>query len=242
MSDLEYLKKYGNPETFTEDAKRLETGEPVQYIVGNVDFYGNLIEVTPDVLIPRFETEELIYRVVSYYKKKNRTPERILDLGTGSGCIAITLKKIYPDAEVTAVDLSPDALKVARRNGTLNEVEIRWLEGNFLNPVEGEYDLIISNPPYIDPEEPIEDKVEKYEPALALYADHHGLSCYEEILEKVSYYMKKDSILAFEIGYLQKDPLISIAKQNLNDREISVEQDMSGRDRFLIVTPKKKQL
>ena len=143
---------------------------------------------------------------------------------------------------MTAVDLSPDALKVARRNGTLNEVEIRWLEGNFLNPVEGEYDLIISNPPYIDPEEPIEDKVEKYEPALALYADHHGLSCYEEILEKVSYYMKKDSVLAFEIGYLQKDPLISIAKQNLNDREISVEQDMSGRDRFLIVTPKKKQL
>ena len=70
MSDLEYLKKYGNPETFTEDVKRLETGEPVQYIVGNVDFYGNLIEVTPDVLIPRFETEELIYRVVSYYKKR----------------------------------------------------------------------------------------------------------------------------------------------------------------------------
>ncbi len=242
MSDLEYLKKYGNPKTFQEDVKRLEAGEPVQYIVGNVDFYGNLIEVTPDVLIPRFETEELIHRVVSYYRKMNQNPKRILDLGTGSGCIAITLKKIYPDAEVTAVDLSADALKVAKRNGILNAVEIDWLEGNFLEPVKGKYDLIISNPPYIDPAEPIDEKVEKYEPALALYADHHGLSCYEEILEEVSAYMDETSVLAFEIGYLQKIPLTNIAKKNLNHREIVVEQDLSGKDRFLIVTPKKKQL
>ena len=242
MSDLEYLKKYGNPKTFQEDVKRLEAGEPVQYIVGNVDFYGNLIEVTPDVLIPRFETEELIHRVVSYYRKMNQAPKRILDLGTGSGCIAITLKKIYPDAEVTAVDLSVDALKVAKRNGILNEVEIDWLEGNFLEPVNGKYDLIISNPPYIDPAEPIDEKVEKYEPALALYADHHGLSCYEEILEEVSAYMDETSVLAFEIGYLQKIPLTNIAKKNLNHREIVVEQDLSGKDRFLIVTQKKKQL
>ena len=154
----------------------------------------------------------------------------------------ITLKKIYPDAEVTAVDLSADALKVAKKNGILNAVEIDWLEGNFLEPVKGKYDLIISNPPYIDPAEPIDEKVEKYEPALALYADHHGLSCYEEILEEVSAYMDETSVLAFEIGYLQKIPLTNIAKKNLNHREIVVEQDLSGKDRFLIVTQKKKQL
>lgn len=239
MSDLEYLKKYGNPEKFSQDVKRLERGEPVQYIVGNVDFYGNLIEVTPDVLIPRFETEELIYRVVSYYQRMNQAPKRILDLGTGSGCIAITLKKLYPDAEVTAVDLSADALKVAKRNGRLNEVEIDWVEGNFLEPVKGKYDLIISNPPYIDPEEPIDEKVEKYEPALALYADHHGLSCYEHILKHIEKYTEDNSLIVFEIGYLQKKSLMNLVKEHFPNKIVWCEKDLSGKDRFLWIMDKR---
>ena len=239
MSDLEYLKKYGNPEKFSQDVKRLERGEPVQYIVGNVDFYGNLIEVTPDVLIPRFETEELIYRVVSYYQRMNQAPKRILDLGTGSDCIAITLKKLYPDAEVTAVDLSADALKVAKRNGRLNEVEIDWVEGNFLEPVKGKYDLIISNPPYIDPEEPIDEKVEKYEPALALYADHHGLSCYEHILKHIEKYTEDNSLIVFEIGYLQKKSLMNLVKEHFPNKIVWCEKDLSGKDRFLWIMDKR---
>lgn len=239
MSDLEYLKKYGNPKTFQEDVKRLDAGEPVQYIVGNVDFYGNLIEVTPDVLIPRFETEELVDRVIRYYKKEQRIPQRILDLGTGSGCIAITLKKAFPDAQVTAVDISSKALAVARKNAQRNGVSIRLLEGNFLEPVEGTFDLIISNPPYIDFEEQIDEKVRKYEPSIALYADHNGLSCYEHILKHIEKYTEDNSLIVFEIGYLQKKSLMNLVKEHFPNKIVWCERDLSGKDRFLWIMDKR---
>ena len=112
MTDLEYIKKYGNPAEYEENLKRWKNGEPVQYIVGNVNFYGLIFKVDKRVLIPRFETEELIEKTLKYLDKDKAL--KIIDLGTGSGCIAITLKKFLPDSEVTAYDVSHEALEVAQ--------------------------------------------------------------------------------------------------------------------------------
>ena len=145
MEGLEYLKKYykGN----IEDAiKRLELGEPVQYIVGDVDFYGNILKVDKRVLIPRFETEGLVEIALSYLDNTNLD---IVDLGTGSGCIAITLKKKLPNINMDAVDISKDALELAKENAKLNNVDINFYNGDMLKPLNKKYDCIISNPPYI---------------------------------------------------------------------------------------------
>ena len=113
MKDIEYIKKYGNPDEYEKSLKRLENGEPVQYIVGNVNFYGFTFKVDSRVLIPRFETEELIEKTLKYLDKNKKL--EIIDLGTGSGCIAITLKKLLPNSNVTAYDISSEALEVAKK-------------------------------------------------------------------------------------------------------------------------------
>ncbi len=233
MTDLEYLKKYyyGNLE---EAKKRFENGEPVQYIVGNVNFYGYTFEVNKNVLIPRFETEELVEKVIKRCKKKFVSKIDIADIGTGSGCIAITLKKeIY--SSVTAVDISSKAIGVARRNAFKNEVEIEFLEGNLLEPLERKYDVLISNPPYIDRNEEIMEIVKKNEPDIALYADHNGLSCYEEILKNASKMIKDKYLLAFEIGAKQGDYLKEYAARYFPEATITVEKDLQKRDRFLFI-------
>ena len=174
MTDLEYLKKYykGN----IDDAiTRLKNGEPVQYILGDVDFYGNIIKVDKRVLIPRFETEGLVEIVLKYL---SNTGLDIVDLGTGSGCIPITLKKKLPNINIDAVDISLDALDVALENAKLNNVEINFIHGDMLKPLNKKYDVIISNPPYIAYDEEIMDIVKNNEPKNALYADNDGLYFY----------------------------------------------------------------
>ena len=173
MTDIEYLKKYykGN----IEDAyKLLEEGLPVQYIVGEVDFYGNIFKVNKNVLIPRFETEQLIEITMEYINDRFDGCVDILDIGTGSGCIAITLKKNIR-CNVDAVDISSDALEVAEYNKKLNNVDINLFKSDMLSNVSKKYDVIISNPPYIGREEDIQGIVEKNEPHIALYADNDGL-------------------------------------------------------------------
>ena len=163
MNDIEYLKKYykGNIEYAL---KRLENGEPVQYIVGDVDFYGNTIKVDKRVLIPRFETEGLVEIALSYLKDG----DSIIDLGTGSGCIAITLKKKLPNSNIDAVDISNDALTLAKDNAKLNNVDINFYQGDMLC-TNKKYDCIISNPPYIPYDEEVMDIVKNNEPNNALY-------------------------------------------------------------------------
>ena len=133
MTDIEYLKKYLNPDKLEEGIKKLEKGIPVQYIVGNVDFYGSIIEVNESVLIPRFETEELVDRVIK--KLKNKKNLDIVDLGTGSGCIAISLAKNL-NSNVDAVDISKEALEVAKKNAIDNNVNINFYLGNMLIPLK----------------------------------------------------------------------------------------------------------
>ena len=202
--------------------------------MGNVDFYHSNIKVTKDVLIPRFETEELVEKVVDYARKYFSGCIDIVDLGTGSGCIAISLKKEL-DCRVDAVDISPKALEIARENAINNKVDINFYEGNFLEPLTKKYDLIISNPPYISYEEEIMDVVKNNEPHLALYADNDGLSCYEEILKNVHNYLKEKSMIAFEIGYEQGGKLKNLVNKYLPGAIVKIEKDMQGKDRFVFI-------
>ena len=234
MTDFEYLEKYLDKSKLEEGKERLKNGEPVQYIVGNVDFYGNIIDVDKNVLIPRFETEELVDKVIKYINKYFGKKIDIVDLGTGSGCIAITLKKIL-DCNMDAVDISDAALKVAKSNALKNNTLINFYQGNMLEPLNRKYDIIVSNPPYIANDEEIMNIVKDNEPHLALYADNNGLYYYEEILKNAKEYLKEKSIIAFEIGYKQGKSIYEIAKNYLPDSKIEIEKDLQGKNRFVFI-------
>lgn len=230
----EYLKKYVDKDHLEEALERLKKGEAVQYIIGNVNFYGNFIEVNQNVLIPRFETEELVEKTIQKIKQKFDSKINILDLCTGSGCIAITLKKEL-NCNVTASDISSSALEVAKRNAQINKVDISFCESDLFKNINGHFDVIISNPPYIAYDEKIDEVVYLNEPHLALFADHDGLSFYEAILKSCSDYLKKNFIIAFEIGYLQGERITKIAQKYFQNVRITVEKDLQGRDRFLFI-------
>ena len=185
--NLEYIKKYLPENKLKEGIKQLERGIPPQYIVGNVNFYGNIINVDKRVLIPRFETELLVEKAIKYINKKYNNPTKIniLDIGTGSGCIAITLKKEL-NSNVSGIDISPDALEVAKKNANQNNVQINFYQSDIFSNVKDTFDVIISNPPYIKETEEIMDIVKNNEPHLALYAKNNGLYFYEEILKNCS--------------------------------------------------------
>ena len=175
----EYLKQYLPKEKLDESLNLLKEGVPPQYIIGNVNFYGNVINVDKRVLIPRFETELLVEKTINYCQKKfnnNLQNINILDIGTGSGCIAITLKKEL-NCKVTGIDISLDALEVARNNALNNNVNINFYQSDIFSNIKEKYDVIISNPPYIKEDEEIMDIVKNNEPHLALYAKNEGLYC-----------------------------------------------------------------
>lgn len=232
MTDIEYLHKYLDEDKIEAGLRQLEQGVPVQYIIGNVNFYGYEIDVNPSVLIPRFETEELVSKTIEHLKDKKNL--KIADIGTGSGCIAIALKKKL-SCEVDAVDISFEALEVAKHNAIKNNVNIYFYQGNLLEPLKNKYDLIISNPPYIDRDEEIMDIVKNNEPTIALYADNHGLACYEEILKTCKPYLSENAMIAFEIGYLQGDKIIELVAKYLETATVQIEKDMQGRDRFVFI-------
>ena len=237
MTDIEYLKKYGNKETFESDLLKLEKGIPVQYIVGNVDFYKYNFLVNENVLIPRFETEELVDRTIKYVKEIFNSKVNILDIGTGSGCIAITLKKEL-DSNVTACDISSKALEVAKMNAIKNSCDINFVISDVFSNIKGRYDVIISNPPYIAYNEEIMDIVKKNEPNIALYASDNGLYFYKKILDNVSNYVNNKYIIAFEIGYTQAQAIKEYAYNLLENVEILIEQDLSGKDRYIFILKK----
>lgn len=233
MTDIEYLKKYykGN----IDDAiKLLNKNIPVQYIVGEVDFYGNIFKINNNVLIPRFETEQLVELTIEYINDKFNRNVNILDIGTGSGCIAITLKKNI-DCNVDAVDISLEAIKVAKDNAKLNNVDINIFKSDILNNVDNKYDVIISNPPYISYDEEIMDIVKNNEPKTALYASNDGLYFYEEILKKCKRNLNKDFIIAFEIGSTQGKKIKDMALNYLDNIDVYVKKDLNNLDRFVII-------
>lgn len=235
MNEIEYLKKYLPSDKLEDGIKRLNNGEPVQYIVGNVDFYGYKINVNKNVLIPRFETEELVFKTINLIKKFFNENIKILDIGTGSGCISIALKKEIPGLDITAVDISEDALVVAKNNALENNCEINFIKSDLFNNIDDKYDLIISNPPYISYDEQIMDIVKKNEPHLALYAKNNGLYFYEEIIKNSSNYLNDKNIIAFEIGYLQANEIKKMAHKYYPNANIIIEKDMQEKDRFVFI-------
>ena len=241
MNEIEYLKKYLHKEDDLNKAiERLKNGEPVQYIVGDVNFYGNILKVNKNVLIPRPETEELVEKTINYIKKYLNNQISILDIGTGSGCIAITLKKELPNAEVTACDISKEALKVAVENSKLinKNNSIKFIESDIFSNIKEKYDCIISNPPYIRKDEPIMDIVKNNEPHLALYAEENGLYFYKKIIKESSKYLKEKFIISFEIGQEQGKDIINIAKEYYPKDLIILEQDLQHLDRYIFIIRK----
>lgn len=233
MTDLEYVKKYYDGDI--NDVKELiDKDYPLQYIVGNVDFYGNIFKVNENVLIPRFETEQLIEITMEYISDEFDGTVDILDIGCGSGCIGITLKKNI-NCNVDMIDISDDALEVAKENAKINNVSVNIFKSDMLDSVDNKYDVIISNPPYIGIEEDIQSKVEKYEPHLALYADNDGLYYYEEILKKCKKNLKENFIIAFEIGKSQGKKVKDIALKYLDNIDVYIKKDLANLDRFVII-------
>ncbi len=217
-----------------EDYNKLLNNYPIQYLVGYVDFYGYRINVNENVLIPRYETEYLVEKTINYIEKIFNSKVDILDIGTGSGAISIALKKNL-DSNVTAVDISKEALTVAKENAEINGTIINFIESDIFSNVYGKFDVIISNPPYISENEKIMDSVKKYEPHLALYAKNNGLYFYEKILEESKRYLNKKFIIAFEIGWWQAEAICNIAKKYYNDSKITVEKDLSQKDRYIFI-------
>lgn len=235
--DIDYLKKYLPSDKLEDGIKSLEEGKPVQYIVGNVNFYGNTINVDENTLIPRFETELLVEKTIKLINKYFDKKVDILDIGTGSGCIAITLNKEV-DSNVAAIDISDKALEVAIDNNKINNTNVNFYKSDVFSNVNGKYDVIISNPPYISYEEEIMDIVYNNEPHSALFADNNGLYFYDKILSECNKYLNFKFIIAFEIGYKQGDSIRDIAYKYLKNIDVYVEKDYSDKDRFVFIVSK----
>lgn len=235
MKNREYLEKYLSNDKLDEGMELLNKGISPQYIVGNVDFYGNIINVDSRVLIPRFETELLVEKTIHYVENLFNRKVSILDIGTGSGCIAITLKKEI-DCDVVASDISLDAIDVAKRNAINNKVDILFVNSDIFSNIEDKFDVIISNPPYISYDEEIDDMVKNNEPSLALYASNDGVYFYDKILSECAKYLNDRFLIAFEIGYTQGDRIVKLVYKYLGDDvNVRVEKDYSNRDRFVFI-------
>ena len=237
--DIDYLKKYLSSDRLDDGIQLLEKGISPQYIVGNVNFYGYNMKVNSSVLIPRFETELLVEKTISFVKERFHSEDRLscLDIGTGSGCIAITLKKEFC-CDVVGCDVSDKALDVARENASLNDVDISFVSSDIYSNITGKFDVIISNPPYIRFDEEIEDIVRNNEPSIALYAKDNGLYFYRKILEGAKNYLNHKFIIAFEIGELQGNDVRKLAYYYLNDIDVVIEKDYAGRERFVFIFSK----
>lgn len=235
LINLDEIVPEDKAELYKKEVLALEEGKPLQYVIGYVNFYGNKFEINENVLIPRFETEELVEHTIKYINDYFTESVDILDLGCGSGVIGLTLEKKVSTNSVDLVDISKEALEVTHKNcGNLNS-KAKLIESDFLEKVTKQYDVIISNPPYIKTDEEIEDIVKENEPHLALYAGSDGLDCYKKILENIRPHLKERSLIAFEIGYTQANDIIKLAQIHLDNIKIEVKKDMSGKDRMIFI-------
>jgi len=216
---------------------RLNKNEPIQYILEETAFYGRVFKVKPGVLIPRPETEELVDKIIK--QNKGRKKLKIADIGTGSGCIAITLAKELSKSEVFAIDISRPALSVTMANAVWNHANLQIKEYDILGKeafIENEFDIIVSNPPYVKESEKalMHKNVLDYEPALALFVeDADPLLFYRAILEKGQTMLKKGGKYYFEINESQGEELAELMKK-YSCGNISIEKDINGKDRFAI--------
>lgn len=214
--------------------KNINEDTPLSHLVGFDYFYDRKFKVTKDVLSPRMETEELIYKVLEYIKKSKKDSFRILDLCTGSGIIAITLKKeiVEKYTEIVASDISEKALSIAIENANNNNANITFIKSDLFDNISGKFDLIISNPPYISYKDKItiKDSVLNYDPHLALFAEEDGIYFYRKIIENANQYLENDGTIFLEIGYDQKEKILELGKSN--NFITTVYKDINGKDRI----------
>lgn len=199
---------------------------PIQYIIGNWDFYNGNYEVNPDILIPRPETETLIEHI----ENSKLQPKRILDLGTGSGCIAIELSKIFPKATVDAIDLNIKAISIAKKNAKNNNARVRFLISNWYQKVSLKYDLIVSNPPYVDKSANFNDSL-KFEPEEAIFSGENGLKDLRMIISQSKNYLNYGGIIFLEHSPEQKKIITNLLKKS-GFRDVTSIKDLKGIERF----------
>ncbi len=236
----EQLSKENEVKYFSLIEKHIEEDVPLSHLVGFEYFYDRKYKVTKDVLSPRMETEELIYKVIEYVKATNRNNLKILDLCTGSGIIAITLKKELEQVsvDIIASDISEKAIEVAKENAQNHNADIRFIQSDIFNNIDDKFDIIVSNPPYIDRKDEVtmQDNVLKYDPHLALFAEEEGMYFYRKIIEQANDYLDENGVIFFEIGYDQKDKIIKLADMNGYSGEVY--KDINGRDRMAFLVRK----
>lgn len=224
-------------ENIIKALEKIETGEPVQYVLGEASFLSRKFKVNSNVLIPRQETEQLVMDLVSMIMNVIGTNEvSILDIGTGSGCIAISLKLMLGNANVFASDISKKALEIAKENDTKFNSNVTFYESDiFQNIPENKFDVIISNPPYIDDEKTIDEQVLRFEPHLALMASP-STYFYEEIFKNCRDYLNSDRfILGFEIGENMEESLTKLVIKYFPDTFYKFSKDIYERTRFLYI-------
>ena len=236
----EQMSKENENKYFSLIEKHIKEDVPLSHLVGFEYFYDRKYKVTKDVLSPRMETEELIYKVIEYVKASSKNNFKILDLCTGSGIIAITLKKELSQfsIDVVASDISEEAIKVAKENAQSHDATIKFIQSDIFNNIADKFDIIVSNPPYIDRKDEVtmQDNVLKYDPHLALFAEEEGMYFYRKIIEQANDYLNENGVIFFEIGYDQKDKIIKLA--DLNGYSAEVYKDINGRDRMAFLVRK----
>jgi len=218
-------------------AKRIESGEPVQYVLGQQQFLDLLLHVEPGVLIPRSETEELADYAANLLGQMEGNP-RALDLCTGSGAIALALKHRVPKADVTASDLSDDALRIAKGNAQNLGLDITFVKSDLFQNIEGIFDMIVSNPPYIPTSDCLEldRNVRDYEPMMALDGGRDGLDFYRAIAKEAPKHLRADGYLMLEVGFDQSDDVMALLQDEFS--HIHVLRDMQDISRMVIARKK----
>jgi len=236
----EQMSKENENKYFSLIEKHIKEDVPLSHLVGFEYFYDRKYKVTKDVLSPRMETEELIYKVIEYVKASSKNNFKILDLCTGSGIIAITLKKELSQfsIDVVASDISEEAIEVAKENAQSHDATIKFIKSDIFNNIDNKFDIIVSNPPYIDRKDEVtmQDNVLKYDPHLALFAEEEGMYFYRKIIEQANDYLNENGVMFFEIGYDQKDKIIKLA--DMNGFSAEVYRDINGRDRMAFLVRK----
>ncbi len=223
---------------------RILRHEPVQHVLGYSWFYGYKMMVSNAVLIPRPETEELVSHVLARMDAEFPNQEKIdvVDIGTGSGAIAISLAKEEPKIEMLATDISEEALMVAKENATINHAQVHFLCGDMLAPLiqmNKKVDILVSNPPYIPQEETLESSVKDFEPHVALFGGEDGLKFYEIILDQCTQVLKDEAMIAFEMGWNQADSLKKMVQEKHPNAKVDIVKDINGKDRMLFAILKR---
>ena len=214
--------------------KKLAAHIPAQYIIGHAEFFGIQLKVDERVLIPRPETEEIVDLILTENPEKNL---KVLDIGTGSGAIALALAKNRPDWSVTAADISEDALELATENAKRQNLDLTFIRTDCFSEISSKYDIIVSNPPYISRSDEVEVglNVLHSEPHLALFADEDGLAIYRRIGEDSKDYLNDGGKIYLEIGYKQGQSVPALFKENFPEKRVRTLKDQFGQDRMVVV-------